>query len=301
MLLLLLLLAALVAAYRGAFAPTPVVSRTATDLEPRPVPASLAPAVESPAADARAPTASDTLMPVLSADLRGHRSSLQVRQGYAQRLQADVDLAVLARELTTLAAAGDGAAAAALSKLYSGCADEIEYTGPGTRRCSGFGEPAPALAVRMRAASRAWQQLASRLGDPASVLRPGYFGSRMPGVAADAEELRLRGAATELLADGDHEALLDAAQMLHALSDRYDSQAFEWALCSVRPACPATRQNCRSVNRCSRYEGLPKPRFDHLTPRQARIIAGQQAEIVRARQQGDYEALWRPLDPGDGG
>ena len=111
----------------------------------------------------------------------------------------------------------------------------------------------------------------------------------------------MRAAAAELLADGDHEALLDASLMLSGLSDRYDSQAFEWALCSVRPACQGAPPHCQSVNRCSRYERSPMPRFDQLTPRQARIIAGQQAEIVRALQQGDYEALWRPLDPGDGG
>jgi hypothetical protein len=300
-LLSLLLLIAVIAASPRAFAPAPPVSRTNQATEPRPASLSEMHADESAVANGEAPAAVDTLMPALSVDTRGQRTSLQVRQSYAQRLRTEAELAAFARELTALATSGDGAAAAALSKLYSGCAGEIEYTGPGVRRCTGFGELLPALAARLRAASNAWQQIASRLGDPASVLRPGYFGSRMSGVAADAEELRLRAAAAELLADGDHEALLDASFMLSGLSDRYDSQAFEWALCSVRPACPGAPPRCQSVNRCNRYERSPTPRFDQLTPRQARIIAGQQAEIVRALQQGDYEALWRPLDPGDGG
>ena len=50
-----------------------------------------------------------------------------------------------------------------------------------------------------------------------------------------------------------------------------------------------------------RYEGAPEVQFNSLTPRQSRIIAGQQAEIVRALQQGNVDALWRPLDLGEGG
>ena len=139
------------------------------------------------------------------------------------------------------------------------------------------------------------------INDPASVLRVDYFDSPLPGVPPTPEDLRMRAAATELFADGDYDALLDATLMLHELSDRYDSRAIEWALCTVRPACPSDRPQCRSVGRCMLYQRASGPNFDQLTARQSRVIAGQQAEILRALQRGDFDALWRPLDLGEGG
>ena len=282
--------------------PAPVLAPVSVDADATAPPTNPEPAARAASATtaAAAPDA-DTLMPAVSADVRGRRSSLQDRKGYAQRLLAEPDLAAFARELATLAAAGDSAAAATLSALYSICAGELGYNRPGARRCAGFGEAAPALAARVRVASKAWHQVASSLGDPASVLKVDYFDAPLPGVAPTPQELQLRAAATELFADGDYDALLSATYILAELSDRYDSQALEWALCSVRPACPVTQPQCPGGNRCMRYEGAPEDQFNNLTPRQSRIIAGQQAEIVRALQQGNVDALWCPLDLGEGG
>ena len=282
------------------FAPAPAVSTTAqarvTHSESVAVP--VAHTEESPAKAASVASDADALMPALSADLRGRRSDLQLRQGYARRLLHESDLASFARELAALAAAGDGAAAAALSQLYDVCARDGEYTGGGPTRCDGLGQAAP---TGLRAASKAWLQVARRLGDPASVLRVDYFDSPLPGVPPTREELRLRAAATELFADGDYDALLDAALMLHELSDRYDSRAIEWALCTVRLACPIERPQCRNVGRCMFYQQASAPNFSQLTSRQSRVIAGQRDEIVRALQRGEFDALWRPLDLGEGG
>lgn len=302
--MLLLLLVALFVTSAAVFAPSskakPAAKAAPLQSETAAMPAAQGAAPAT--APASAAPAADKLMPTVSADLRGHRTDLQVRQGYAERLLHETDLAALARELVALAATGDGAAAAALSQLYFVCAGDVERRLDGPTRCQSLGaEPGPALAAKLRAASKAWHQLARRLGDPASVLRVDYYETPLPGVPPTAEELRMRDAATALFADGDYDALLDATLMLHELSDRYDHRAFEWALCTVRPACPSARPQCRNGNRCMLYDQAAAPDFNQLTPRQSRVIIGQQAEIVRALQRGDIDVLWRPLDLGEGG
>jgi hypothetical protein len=223
------------------------------------------------------------------------------RTAYTQRLNTETDLPGYASELAKLAEAGDADAAAMLVELYEHCAGALYRAQDPPNRCDPLGPRGSETVERLRAESKRWLARAQQLGDPASQLRLPYYLAPPAGAPATPQELQLRQAVTTLIAEQDYTPLLRQTNLLADLSNRYQPQAFERAICALRVACAAEDRYCYMRNRCMQLLINPRAGEESRTPRENRILTTQQGEIEQALRQGDLSPIWRVSDPGDGG
>jgi hypothetical protein len=232
------------------------------------------------------------------ARVTGHRASPAQRAEYRRRVEQDLDLKALERDLQPRAANGEADAAAALADLYLDCAAVLRYpppqpsvqteapppTPPHYQRCAGFGVPGELTALNLRATGQTWRRTAAALGDTLSQ----YIGVDDVSVRPGSAEFRVRqSAAEELLRRGEFSALLDYSNQLWPLTGLNVNHAWIPVLCGLVNACES--DSCRS--RCNLANNAVTWR--QLAPREQRECLGQQTAILAAIRNNRFDGVWR--------
>ncbi|MCB1614333.1 MAG: hypothetical protein KDI60_21600, partial [Xanthomonadales bacterium] len=269
-----------------------------------------APATETTSAEAKAETQTPTPAFQVAASVRGYRASPAERADYSARLATEANLLLWSQALKDRANTGDADAAASLSALYTYCAEVLAYpfiplkpvanrppqpdpNAAAKLRCAGMGEPGRLTAFNLSSDAKAWRRTAAHLGHALSVLAESGS-ARMRGFGPiSPTELQARMAAEELLREGDYAALVRSSPIFATLSGWRMQLAWEISFCELSPPCERGR-------RCDLCDPRGRePRLATLSPREKRMLAGQQLQILQAIQSGNFAELWRkPTAPG---
>ena len=268
---------------------------------------------ESPAGETtKAEAETEATAPPLrvAAGVRGYRASPAERADYSARLTTEANLLLWSQALKDRANTGDADAAASLSALYTYCAEVLAYpfvplkpvanrppqqdpNAAAKLRCAGMGEPGQLTAFNLSSDAKAWRRTAAHLGHALSVLAESGS-ARMRGFGPiSPTELQARMAAEELLREGDYAALVRSSPIFATLSGWRMRLAWEISFCELSPPCERGR-------RCDLCDPRGRePRLAILSPREKRMLAGQQLQILQAIQSGNFAELWRkPTAPG---